>query len=136
MIFGIGIDLVVIERVERIWIRHGLRFAQRILSVNEYAEFSQQERQVVFLAKRFAVKEATVKAMGTGFSQGIGLQQIHLAHEASGKPTLNFSGCAEQFMRDHHIQSAHVSIADERAHVVACVLLEQEILGACGSSTK
>lgn len=125
MIFGVGIDLVVIERVERIWIRHGLRFAQRILSANEYAEFRQQDRHVIFLAKRFAVKEATVKAMGTGFSQGIGLQQIQLAHEASGKPTLYFSGCAEQFIHDHGIQAAHVSIADERAHVVACVILEK-----------
>lgn len=125
MIFGIGIDLVVIERVERIWIRHGLRFAQRILSAKEFAEFRRQDRHAVFLAKRFAVKEAAVKAMGTGFSQGIGLQQIHLAHEVSGKPALYFSGCADQFIRDHHIQFSHVSIADERAHVVACVVLER-----------
>jgi holo-[acyl-carrier protein] synthase len=72
MIFGIGTDVVNIARVESIYARYGERFVQRLLMPEEASVFRRDRRPVRFLAMRFAAKEAIVKALGTGFSHGVG----------------------------------------------------------------
>ena len=68
MIFGIGTDIVRVSRLRRDLERFGVRFAERILTDDELAEFHQKENKAHFLARRFAAKEAAAKAMGTGFA--------------------------------------------------------------------
>ena len=73
MIFGVGIDIVELSRVQTTYDRFGERFARRILMDEEMELFFRSTRRVRFLAMRFAGKEAAVKAMGTGFAHGVWL---------------------------------------------------------------
>lgn len=123
MIFGIGTDIVRVTRIERSLRRFGERFARRILTEQELADYRRQRNQAHFLARRFAAKEATAKAMGLGFCNGLGLQQIGVAHDANGKPLLEFTGFASQFLASRGITECHVSLADEEDHAVAFVAL-------------
>lgn len=123
MIFGIGTDIVRVDRMQRNIHRFGERFARRILSGQEYEDYCKAGQQAHFLAKRFAAKEATVKAMGTGFSRGITLKQISVDHNEAGKPELVMSGDARAFLDANGITHLHISIADEQDHAVAFVTL-------------
>ncbi len=123
MIFGIGTDIVRVARMQKNLEQHGDRFARRILTEQELADFSKSIKPAHFLAKRFAAKEATAKAMGTGFSNGLSLQDIGVGHDALGKPILEFKGKAAVFMSEKAISEAHVSLADEEDHAVAFVTL-------------
>ncbi len=126
MIFGIGTDIVRVERIERILEQRGERFARRILTEREYADLRQAHAPAHFLARRFAAKEAAAKAMGTGFRKGLHLHHIGVGHDGNGRPLLEFDGYAAEFMRDHGIRSAHLSLADEREYAVAFVTLSTD----------
>ena len=71
MIFGIGTDILQIQRVASTYERFGERFVERLLLPDEQRFFAYTKNKVRFLAMRFAAKEAIVKAMGTGFSNGM-----------------------------------------------------------------
>ena len=124
MIFGIGTDIVRVGRIRDDLSRFGDRFAERILTANELLEFHQNVNKANFLARRFAAKEAAVKAMGTGFSNGVQLHDIEVTHDEQGKPLLAFHGRAREFMQERSVAVAHVSLADEQDHAVAFVTLE------------
>ena len=124
MIFGIGTDIVRVARMQQDIARYGEKFAERILTDGELAEFRQSSQPANFLARRFAAKEAAAKAMGTGFSDGLHLRHIGVGHDASGKPLLEFSGKALEFVRENAITTVHVSLADEEDNAVAFVTLE------------
>lgn len=126
MIFGIGTDMVEIERIESVWRRFGERFARKILSPTETSEFFSSAQPARFLAKRFAVKEAFSKAFGTGIGADLSWQDIGVLHEPSGKPVLAPSGRLAALLRERRIRSSHVSISDERAHALAFIILEKE----------
>lgn len=123
MIYGIGTDIVKVARMQKNLDRWGERFAQRILTPSEQREFRANARQAHFLAKRFAAKEAAAKAMGIGFSNGLSLRHIGVTHDALGKPLLEFSGYAAEFVAQHGIDEIHVSLSDEEDHAVAFVTL-------------
>ncbi len=126
MIFGIGTDIVHINRMKDSLDKHGDKFARRILTDHEFAEFEKLEGENIkpaFLAKRFAAKEATAKAMGTGFTQGLSLHHIGVKHDDAGRPILDFVGIADEFMRQNKILHPHLSLADEREYAVAFVTL-------------
>jgi holo-[acyl-carrier protein] synthase len=106
--------------------RFGDRFAERILTEQEMREYQEVGQRAHFLAKRFAAKEAAAKAMGTGFNHGIQLRQIGVGHDDNGKPLLEFSGAAREFLDRHGIRVSHISLADEQDHAVAFVTLETE----------
>lgn len=125
MIFGIGTDIVRVTRMQRNLDRYGERFAERILSETELAEFCDNARPAHFLARRFAAKEAAAKAMGTGFRDGIALRQIAVTHNEHGRPALDFTGAAADFLRSQGITASHLSISDEEDHAVAFVTLER-----------
>ena len=123
MIFGIGTDIVHVERMRRNLDKHGDNFAQRILTTAEFVEFENKKDKAAFIAKRFAAKEAAVKAMGTGFSQGLSLHHIGVTHDEAGKPILEFLETAEIFSQQNKIKQSHLSLADERDYAVAFVTL-------------
>jgi holo-[acyl-carrier protein] synthase len=126
MIYGIGADIVQVERIERDLRRFGDKFAERILTKKELLEFHDSPSRAHFLARRFAAKEAAVKAMGTGFNNGVGWRDIGIGHDAAGKPLLEFSGKALQFINEKGIAMVHVSLADEVDNAVAFVTLETD----------
>jgi holo-[acyl-carrier protein] synthase len=124
MIFGIGTDIVRVERMIKNLERFGEQFAERILTTEEMVEFRAVINRANFLAKRFAAKEAAVKALGTGFSQGIHLREISVGHDEHGKPILQLSGRALAYAQEKGVVCAHISLADEADHAVAFVTLE------------
>lgn len=123
MIFGIGTDIVRVARMDEALARHGREFARRILTEGEYREFCLASRPAHFLAKRFAAKEATAKAMGTGFRDGLSLRHIGVAHDGKGRPSLIYHDRAEQLRRELGIGEGHLSLADERDYALAFVTL-------------
>lgn len=126
MIFGIGTDIVRVARMQQSLDKHGERFAKRILTEHELVGYQQANKPANYLAKRFAAKEAAAKAMGTGFRDGISLKHINVGHDAQGKPLLEFTGQAAEFMNKNGINEAHISLADEQEYAVAFVTLVKE----------
>ena len=126
MIFGIGTDIVRVARMHDSLERFGERFARRILAEQEWAAFLASRRRAHFLAKRFAAKEAAVKALGTGFRDGITLKQIIVSHGHNGRPLLTFSERAEEFVIRSGIKSAHLSLSDEEEYALAFVTMQCE----------
>jgi holo-[acyl-carrier protein] synthase len=127
VIHGIGTDIVSVARMQTNLERYGDRFARRILTEHEYEQFRGIYHPARFLAKRFAVKEAVAKALGTGLSAGVHLRQICVVNDDRGKPSLSYSGHAATLCREAHIYRSHVSISDEEQYAVAFVVLESRV---------
>ena len=123
MIYGIGTDIVRVARMQASWARYGQRFAGKILTPAEQAVFSGDKRPAAFLAKRFAAKEALVKALGTGFRDGVKLGDIAVVHNSAGRPGLACSGRTLALMHSLGIGESHLSLADEQEYAVAFVIL-------------
>lgn len=123
MIYGIGTDIVRVSRMAASLERFGPRFAQRCTTEREFAEFVQCARPAHFLAKRFAAKEAAVKAMGLGFRDGMSLRQIGVAHDGKGKPYLEYEGRARELLDTLGIGATYLSLADEEDYAIAYVIM-------------
>ena len=123
MIFGIGTDAVKSSRVERLWNRYGDRFARRILLQEEYALFRPHHRPVRFLAMRFAAKEAIVKAMGTGFANGMWVRDTGTIPNPLGQPQVIFSARGQRKCAELGIGGGHLSLTDEAGLVIAVAVL-------------
>ena len=126
MIHGIGTDIVHIPRITATLTRFGDRFARRVLNHREFHDLDGVNRKDVFLAKRFAVKEAAAKAIGTGFRKGVAMCDISLEHDDLGRPILSFHGVAGKMRADMGIGDAHVSVSDEREYALAFVTLMKD----------
>jgi len=124
VILGMGVDIVQVARIERLWRRYGERFERRILTPLERQALLSAVEPVHLLAKRFALKEAAVKALGTGFRGGIGWQDFSVSHTELGKPQLTLSGAAQQQADTLGVTHSHITVSDEKAYVVGMVLFE------------
>ena len=125
MIYGIGTDIVAVGRIEQALNRHGDRFARRILAVGEWDDFATSAHRARFLAKRFAAKEAFVKALGTGMRHPATWHNICVTHDALGRPGFGLEPELAQVLAQHKILGHHLSISDEAEMVVAFSVLEQ-----------
>jgi holo-[acyl-carrier protein] synthase len=128
VIYGIGTDIVQISRIADGLRRHGERFAAKILSSEEMEEFHRCDSSPAFLAKRFAAKEAAVKALGVGFRDGISMHHIRVGHDRLGKPLLLFCGRARELCQERGVGEAFISLSDERDMAVAFVTLLRKAL--------
>lgn len=125
-ILGLGSDIVEIARIEAIIARSGDRLARRVLSAQEWLHYQRHQQPVRYLAKRFAVKEAAAKALGTGISQGLAFEQFEVFNDALGKPCLRLWEHAQSLAENLGVKEIHVTIADERHYACATVILEGE----------
>ncbi len=125
MIAGIGVDLATVSRIASTHKRFTRRFARRFLHENELVAYDSHQNKERFLAKRFAVKEAAVKALGTGERNGVLLKDFYLEHDELGKPLLRVSGKARVLSDAMGITSFWVSLSDEGDTVAAFVVLER-----------
>ncbi|HEX7046921.1 MAG TPA: holo-ACP synthase [Gammaproteobacteria bacterium] len=123
MIFGIGTDLCEIARIEKTWARFGDHFVDRLLMPEEREQFERTKRKVRFLAMHFAAKEAIVKAMGTGFRQGIWIRDVGFVQEPSGKPVPIFSANGARKCEELGAGEGFVSLTDEAGMVAAFAVL-------------
>lgn len=124
MIYGVGTDLIEIQRIDRALKRFGERFARRILCEPELRRFKAHRQPVAYLAKRFAAKEAFTKALGTGIHAPANWHGVWVVNLPSGKPVLEFSPELKTLLHKKKILSSHVSLTDEREMAAATVILE------------
>jgi holo-[acyl-carrier protein] synthase len=124
LITGIGVDIVEIERIEKVHARFGERLARRLLDHEELSEYAASGGKARMLARRFAAKEAASKALGTGFSHGIGPVTIGVRHLEHGRPVIEFSGPAKKRLQQLGVTTSWLSISDEKYYSVAVVVLE------------
>ena len=124
MIYGIGTDLVDIERIRKV--KSLSAFANKILGAQELEEYAELANgsKTFFLGKQFAGKEAFVKALGTGFKAPIFPKDIQILRNSLGKPEILLSGGAKSYVEDLGIIKSHVSLADESNHLLAFAVLE------------
>ena len=125
MIFGIGVDLVETPRVERLLAQYGERFARRVLTELEWPGYRRTGKPVLFVANRFAAKEAFSKAMGTGFRYPVTLQNISVVQNQAGKPGYVLSAALTALLQQHAITGHHLTISDEKTMACAVAILEK-----------
>ncbi|MEM9385806.1 MAG: holo-ACP synthase [Pseudomonadota bacterium] len=123
MIYGIGTDLISIERIENIYARHGEGFAERILMPEELERFSTTKHKARYLAKRFAAKEAIVKALGTGFARGLWVRDVGVASDEAGRPSPIFSARGEEVRERLGVGEGFLTLTDEAGLIVAVAVL-------------
>lgn len=124
MIFGVGIDVLRVRRIQAAYKRHGQRFVDRMLHPDERAGLKAARKPEQYLAKCFAGKEAFVKALGTGF-RGVAHDDVGVVRRELGKPEFVFSAKLEAKLKKLKIRSAHVSLSDEGGIVGAVAVLER-----------
>lgn len=123
MIVGIGTDLVEVARMSALWRRHGARALSHLLAEEERAECLASGDPARFLARRFAAKEALAKALGTGLRAPVLLSAMAVSHDELGKPLFRFAAPLATLV-DQRARAVHLSLSDERAYVLAFVVLE------------
>ena len=123
-IFGIGIDIVEIQRIKETYSRYGERFARKILSNSELRNFYNNKNKISFLAKRFAAKEAVGKALGVGIKNGSILKNIEIKNDLNGKPFVNINNTKKLNMTEK--KEIHISLSDEKKYAVANALIISE----------
>lgn len=124
MIFGIGTDIVEMSRMQSTWERFGEHFARRILMDEEMELFKRTKQPARFLAMRFAGKEATVKAMGTGFAHGVWLRDVGITNNEWGRPLIIWSERGQKMCDQLGIGKGHVSLTDDAGLVLAFAVVE------------
>ena len=124
MIVAIGIDLVEINRIEEVFARRGERFRARVFTDGEISYCERRASKLISYAARFAAKEAAMKALGTGWSDGVGWRDIEVVSEHNGAPALQLHGRALERMREIGAKKAHVSLTHSGNLAIAEVLLE------------
>ncbi|MEO9273975.1 holo-ACP synthase [Marinomonas sp. 5E14-1] len=127
MIIGIGTDLVDIARIAQSVERLGERFIDRILTEEEKQRWSgihHVDQANAFVAKRFAAKEAAVKALGTGIGSGVSFQHFSINNLPSGQPVLMVDDSI--LARFDFPVTWHLSLTDEKAYAQAFVILESK----------
>ncbi len=126
MIVGIGTDIVKISRIHQALVKYGHRFAEKILTEYEMNRFNRHVQPARYLAKRFAVKEAFSKAMGTGIRSPVTWKNIGTTHHSSGAPLLDFSLSLQDLVTSRGITRTHLTVTDEENMAIAFVILERD----------
>jgi len=125
MIAGIGVDIVDIARIQALLDRYGERFLARVYTKAETTYAMRGANKAERLAGRFAVKEAVMKALGTGKSQGILWRDVETVRARSGKPEVHLHGQAVKWAQTRCGGAVHVSITHDGGKAVAFVILEK-----------
>lgn len=130
MIYGIGTDIMKIDRIAAALERHGDRFAERVLGADELEKYHRRKAKLAvrglrFLATRFAAKEAFSKAIGLGIRMPMTWRSAQILNAPSGKPIIVTSGKLAEFMELNGL-TAQVSITDEVEYAVAFVIVEKK----------
>ena len=125
MIYGTGVDLVSIQRMEKVILTWGDRFIKRVFTDQEARICRGRPAPHAAFALRFAAKEAFSKALGLGMRRGIRWRDIQVFNEPSGKPGLWLSGTAADVCRKKKISGIHLSLSDDGDYGIAMVVLER-----------
>lgn len=124
MIIGTGIDIVELSRIKSAYDRWGAQFAERILASDEIDILKKRKEISSYLGSRFAAKEAFLKALGTGYADGISWQDIKIERVEGERPSIKVAGRAREIMDQIGAINIHLSISHEKKYAVAQVILE------------
>ena len=124
MIVGLGLDIAEIDRIEAAITRHGAPFLDRLFTPDEIAYCERFKNRYERYAGRFAVKEAAMKALGTGWSRGVRWRDIEVTREPSGKPALRLQGAAREFADRMGVKHISVTITHSGNLALAQVIFE------------
>jgi holo-[acyl-carrier protein] synthase len=126
VVVGIGIDIVEIARIRQLMERWRERFLQRVFTEAELAYALGRHDPAQHLAARFAAKEATLKALGTGLSMGVRWREMEVRRARGERPRLALSGRTAELGEARGIRRLHVSLTHDGGLAVAQVLAEGE----------
>lgn len=118
---GLGVDIVEIARMKKI-LERTPSFARKVFSCEECCYCEDTAAPEVHFATRFAAKEAVVKALGTGFTRGIGVRDIEVKRSSKGRPYVVLSGCAKQVAKELGVRELPISLSYTHTDAVACAL--------------
>jgi holo-[acyl-carrier protein] synthase len=125
MIFGIGTDIIEVERIgKRLEKSEALK--QKLYTAREQ-QYCEKGKVTVYqcYAARFAAKEAFFKALGTGYRYGMAFHEIEVLNNELGKPYVNPLGKVKKFLDEHQIKTIHLSISHVKETAVAMVVMEK-----------
>lgn len=122
---GLGTDIVAVQRLAQ-HTPDNPAFAKRVLHPDELAIFISHKHPTRYLAKRFAIKEAAVKALGTGVGHGVSMQDVWCEYTEFGQPLLRYCNGFAEHAKILGVTKAHVSVSDEAEYVVATVILTDD----------
>ena len=122
MIYGIGIDLVKIERMKAVADKWGKKFFERVFTEKEISYCYERKEPYLSLAVRFAAKEALIKSIGSEVF--VPLTDIEIVNFKNGKPVIEAKGKLEEFFKAKSIKHCHLSLSHEKEFGIACVVLE------------
>ncbi|HTM57076.1 MAG TPA: holo-ACP synthase [Candidatus Udaeobacter sp.] len=121
---GIGVDVIQVSRLASSLERFGERMEKRLFTDGERAYCKTHRDPLPHLAARFAAKEATSKALGTGMSQGVGWKDIEVLQPGGRVPELRFSGAALERFQSMGCARSHLTLSHDGGIAIACVVLE------------
>jgi len=124
VIVGLGLDIAEIDRIEAAITRHGAPFLERLFTPAEVAYCETHKNRYERYAARFAVKEAAMKALGTGWRRGVRWRDIEVTREPSGRPGLRLEGVAREFADRLGVKRISVSITHSGNLALAQVIFE------------
>ena len=126
MIIGHGIDLCGVERIRRIMRDHGDHFLNRTFSAAEVEDARRRKKGFEeTLAGRLAAKEAVMKALGTGWREGVAFKGIEILNESSGKPCVVLHGTTDAKARALGITHWHITITHTEDLAIASAIAER-----------
>lgn len=125
MIYGIGVDLVKIKRMEAIIGKWGDRFIRRVFTPLEEENCLSRSYPASAFSLRFAAKEAFVKALGLGGEKGVSWQDIEIFNFPGGMPGFRLEGRSLEICKERRIKGFHLSLSDEKEYGIAVVVLEK-----------
>jgi holo-[acyl-carrier protein] synthase len=123
-ILGHGIDIVETDRIDRMIEDHGDRFLERVFTAGERAYCDKGRDRVLHYAGRFAAKEAVLKALGTGWAEGIAWTDVEVVRLPSGPPQVELTGRALEIAQDRGISQWYLSISHIATHATASAIAE------------
>ncbi len=124
MIKNIGIDLVELDRIARVYDLYGEKFLNRLFTARERDYFNQWRDPVPRIAGRFAAKEAAMKALGTGWTDGVRWRDIEIIRMSGGKPAVWFYGRSRELFESLGAEHIHCTISHSRSSAIAVVIFE------------
>lgn len=124
MIVGLGVDIAEVPRIRAAIEKRGQAFLRRVFTPREIAYCERFRNKFERFAGRFAVKEAAMKALGTGWGRGVRWVDLEVVREKSGRPTLSIAGEASKIAARLGVKNISVSITHTEDQAVAQVIFE------------
>jgi holo-[acyl-carrier protein] synthase len=124
MIYGIGVDVLDITRIDNLLAKYESRLIDHLLTASEKEQYLETNRAAHYLATRFSGKEAISKALGTGLRKPMTLHSVSILNDRVGKPELVFDVALDKFLRLREVNRIHISFSHEGSLLTSFAVAE------------